>query len=332
MTLEELKSKLRPVEERDRGKLISVSYSKLDLLKQCSMKYKLKYVDGMYSNQQTLPLELGSILHKGMELKGRAKILKQPVKYNEIESIVLNGCEEKTDKGSEKLLGIVDIKKKYFDEWFKKEALDEKTYDEKIDLYFSKVLHSRMEDPEWKVIAVEQQFEFVYDNRCIIHGFIDRIDKKEDELKVVDYKSSKKTFREEDIKTPLQMVVYDMACVFLYGVLPTYHEYDFILLNQKQTTINGVCSKGYLTRGLKKIDSLLDLIEEMEKTKIYKPTPSPLCYWCSFPDKCHTPNAESRYAGTCQYYSLWKPDQKSFKVNKEYIPGVVEAPKRKLIF
>lgn len=332
MTLEELKSKLRPVMEEDRGKLISVSYSKLDLLKQCCMKYKLKYVDGMYSNQQTLPLELGSILHKGLELKGRAIIQKQPVKYNEIESIVLYGCEERTDKGSEKLLGINDIRKKYFEDWAKRDSIADKTYDEKMEVYFQKVLRNRMENKEWEVVAVEQQFEFVYDNRCIIHGFIDRIDKKGDERKVVDYKSSKKIFREEDIKTPLQMVVYDLACVFLYGILPTYHEYDFILLDQKQTTDDGVCSKGYLARGLKKIDSLLDLIEDMKKSQIYKPSPSPLCYWCSFPDRCHTPNVDPKFAGTCQYYSLWKPDQKSYKVNKTFVPGVIEEPRRKLVF
>ena len=62
-------------------------------------------------------------------------------------------------------------------------------YDEKMNVYFN-VLANRMEDKDWSVKAVEDSFEFVYDNRCIIHGFIDRIDENiHGDLKVIDYKS-----------------------------------------------------------------------------------------------------------------------------------------------
>lgn len=327
--LETILEKIRPVEDTDRGKLLTVSYSKLSLFENCAYRYKLKYIDGNYANSKTLALELGTILHKGLEIKGRNKIEGQDVDYDYIKTSVVEGCEEKNDKSTAFLPGTNDIKKRYMEDWMTKDENTGFNYNDKMEVYLNSVIQSRMENPEWNVFAVEDHFEFVYDNRCIVHGFIDRLDQNEDgEIKVIDYKSSKRVFRDADIKTPLQMVIYDIACVFKYGKLPMYHEYDFILLDKKQTTEDGVCSKGYLKRGLKKIDKLLSLIDEFEKSNIYKPSPTPLCYWCDFASKSHTPNADSRYGGSCVYHSLWKPDNKVFKVNKEWIPGEEVKPRR----
>lgn len=329
--MEEVAKLLRPVTEEDRASLLTVSYSKLSLFEHCAFRYKLKYVDKYYSESKTLALEIGSILHKGLELKGIRKMKDSEVDYDEIINTVYQGSIELTEKDKETLPGINDIRKRYIEEWNQKEETSGMNYTDKMDVYVHDVLPTRMEDKLWKTIGVEQNFEFVYNNRCIVHGFIDRIDQNsEGDLKVVDYKSSKKVFRDEDIKTPLQMVIYDLACVFIYGVLPKYHEYDFILLNQMQTTEDGVCTKGYLKRGIKKIDKLLDQIKLFEKTGIYKPSPTPLCYWCDYPDISHTPNANKQYAGLCPYYSLWTPDNKTFKKNREWIPG--EESKRRLVF
>lgn len=321
-------SKLRPVEEYDRGNLLTCSYSKLSLFENCAMRYKIKYIDGNYADSKTLPLELGTILHKGLEIKGRNKINKESVDYDYIKTSVVEGCEEKTDKSTEFLPGVTDIRKRYIEDWLRVDENTAINYDEKMNIYFN-VLTNRMEDKNWSVKAVEDSFEFVYDNKCIIHGFIDRIDENiHGDLKVIDYKSSKKVFRDTDIKTPLQMVIYDLACLFKYGVLPEHHEYDFILLDKKQTTEDGVCSKGYLKRGLKKIDKLLDSIDEFEKTNTYKPNPTPLCYWCDFAGRDYTPNADNRYGGLCPYHSLWTPENKTFKKNKEWNPEETKNVRR----
>lgn len=278
-------------------------------------------------------------------------MLNQEVDYDEIIDAVLSGCDEITDKGKEHIIGIDEIRKKYFEEYNTPDNASGMTYVEKMDIYFHEVLIERMEDEEWKVLGTEIKFEFVYKygededgkpKEVIIHGFIDRVDvgTASGKLKVVDYKSSKKVFPDAKIKTPLQMVIYDIACLQMYGQLPEEHEYDFILLNQQQTTLNGVCSKGYMKRGLTKLDKLLNRIDEMKKSGLYIPSPSPLCNWCDFPDKSHTPNADPKFAGMCEYYSLWKPDNKTFAVNKPYESIKIvndfkseEKPvKRKLIF
>lgn len=45
-------------------------------------------------------------------------------------------------------------------------------YSEKMDIFYNKVLPSRIDSKEWTPVAVEQRFEFVYDDRVIIQVFL----------------------------------------------------------------------------------------------------------------------------------------------------------------
>jgi hypothetical protein len=58
----------------------------------------------------------------------------------------------------------------------------------------------------------------------------------------------------------------------MFGKIPKEHEYDFILIDQKQNESDGVCSKGYLVRGEKKLNKLLQQIDE------YKANGQWICY------------------------------------------------------
>lgn len=334
--ISELKNKLRDATDEDRLNLATRSYSQLDLMHKCNMRFKLKYIDKNYSDTTSLALQIGSILHKGLELKGRYIIEGETVDYDFIKDQVLNGCEEVTAKGSERIVGISELRKKYWDEWGTSDNASGKNYNDKMETYFEQVLPSRMEGLEWDVLGTEIPFEFVYDERVIIKGFIDRIDMSNkdtddslDDLKVVDYKSSKKVYSDTDIKTPMQMITYALACLNKYGRVPVAYEYDFILLDEKQTSPD-VCTTGYLKRGVKKLDAMLDEIDEMTKSNIYTPSPTPLCHWCDF---CSTnSNADPRTKHLCVYYSKWTPENKTFEKNQIFDPAVQNKPRRKLIF
>ena len=324
--IKELLGKIRKVQEGDYKRLPIISYSKLDNFKKCPMSHKLKYVDRHFSNKSSLAMEIGSIAHKGLEMKGDFIINGLPTDYEYIREIVMNGCDE--GRGGH-ILGINELKKKYFEEFYEKDTKSGMNYDEKLQIYFENVLPTRMED-EWDILATEKRFEFVYDERVIIHGFIDRVDmlvkNGELHLRIVDYKSSKAVFRDTEIKTPLQHVIYDLGCLYLYKTLPEEHEYDFIFLDKKQGMEDGVCSKGYLKRGIKKINSLLDEMDEMEREQSWCPKPTPLCYWCPFHST--SPNADPLFAGMCRWHSLWTPDNKNFGVLNKW----GEEKPRKLIF
>lgn len=322
--------------EEDYGKILTGSYSKLDSFS-CPLSYKLKYKDKNFSKKSNLAMDIGSIIHFGLEKKAQYILKDEQVNYEEIINDIHQGYKEVDQAGKHKQIiqGIDTLDKTYFEDWF---ALDINglSYDDKMKIFFEKVLPTRMEEKEWKVLGAEIPFKFVYDDRIILQGFIDRVDclkKDEKSIKIIDYKTSKKTYPDTKIKTPLQHVIYDLAALFLYDELPIDHEYDFVLIDKKQNKLDGVCSRGYFARGIRKLDSILNKIAECDAEDEFKPAPTPLCYWC--PYHSTSPNADPKYKGLCKYHSLWTPTDKNYGVLNPYkgkINMEEEKPKRKLVF
>lgn len=68
--IEMLKEKVRKPDLFDEIDLPTVSYSKLDTFNTCQMKYDFIYNQKKRDDSTTLALELGSLAHKVLELKG----------------------------------------------------------------------------------------------------------------------------------------------------------------------------------------------------------------------------------------------------------------------
>ncbi len=316
--VEIVKNKIRAVIDADID-LPRFSYSKLECFLNCPYQFQKKYSEGKYPEGSTIALDVGTICHLILELKGQEKIQnKKCTNYEALFKILEEGFNDNTEKSHEHIKGINELKKEYWEDWYTKDNKSNMNYEEKIELFKEVVVPTRMTETDWFVKGTEVPFKFVYDNRVIVVGFIDRIDehKETGALRIVDYKTSKAKFDETKIKTPMQHIFYDMACMFMYDKLPMEHEYDFILINEKQTSADGVCSKGYLKRGIKKLDDTLDKIEEAANTKKYLPKPTPLCYWCPY----HTtsPNADNKYKGLCVYHSLWTPECRIYTTLNPY--------------
>ena len=279
------------------------------------MKFKLKYIDKNFEQSDAIHLDLGTLLHKILELKYQYMIKSQSVDYEYLASVLENGVlddESDKDQGTF-IMGLQQIKEKYGLEKFTE--VDEKSglsYEDKLYI-FEEYLKNDELGEGWKVLATELEFEFDFEDRVIFGGFIDRIDINESgDLRVVDYKSSNKVFADKDLTTPLQMMIYALACENLYGKTPIEFQYDMILLGEKQFA----CTKGYYNRGLKKINKTLDEIDWFKSIDDWKPKPTPLCHWCEFCE--NNPNSVWTTNYLCEYYSLWTPDRKTFAVNKEY--------------
>lgn len=289
------------------------SYSKLDLYKQCPLRYYYKYEQDKRSNDTSLALELGSICHKVLELKGielkNNKTITNDT-YDYLKDILHNGYKDE----SENLIGVEQLKKKYFENWFGIFSIP--SYTDKIKLFEDTTLKNSMSDDNWKVLECEMYFEFVYDNRIKIQGYIDRVDiNDKGEYRVVDYKTSKKVYDNSKLTTSWQFGIYAMAILNKFGTLPKEYIYNFILLNETQYAL----TKGWEKRLVKQLDGILDKIDNDKKANEFIPNPTPLCHWCDF---CkHNPLATT-YRTQCEYHSLWQPDNKTFSVNKHYCKGV----------
>ena len=154
---------LREVTEDDRKNLPTMSYSKLDMFINCPKRFQKRYMLGKRPEGQTISLELGSILHKGLEMKGNYILSGESVDYDTITKAVMDGCDEETEKNSDHLHGVNEIKTIYFEDWMKSFE-DSVNYQQKIELYMADVLPTRMEDVAWEIVGVEIPFEYVYNS------------------------------------------------------------------------------------------------------------------------------------------------------------------------
>lgn len=321
MNEEILKPYVRPVTEEDRKSLPVFSYSKMDVFRNCPYQYDLKYNQKKFSDDTSIALELGSLLHYILEQKGKMlarstfSIFEKPfVDYDWLNELMLNGVTETDEKTKDSLLGVNDLRKKYFEIWHKGDNASGMTYEDKMQI-FDIVLHNEMEwlneNNFWRPYLFEYQFEFVWNNRVIIKGFIDRVDKKDTGYRTIDYKTSKKTYDSSKLATSLQFGIYALAILNDFGVLPEESIYRFILLDETQKAL----TKGWEKRLIKLLESIFDKIDECNVNNTWVPKPSPLCHWCF---ACaHNPDA-TIYKYDCEYYSLWTPGNKTFECNRKW--------------
>ena len=323
--MQELLNRIRPVTDDDKN-LPVFSYSKMEVFKNCPLQYRYKYIEKKYTQDTSIALELGSLCHYVLEQKGKMIVSGETVDYEKLNDILMNGVTETDEKTKEELLGINQLKRKYFEVWHEADNASGASYDEKIKL-FDKVLHDEMEETDWKPTYFEKPFEFVWDNKVILKGFIDRIDTKDGQYRTVDYKTSKKVYEQSKLATSLQFGVYALAILNEFGVLPIESEYRFILIDDKQYAL----TKGWENRLIKAMDKVFGDIEASEKKSVFVPKPSPLCHWCNF---CQTNPEATIYRNECEYFSKWTPTQKTFEVNKKWnaLENINTAPKRKLVF
>ena len=323
--MQELLNRIRPVTDDDKD-LPVFSYSKMEVFKNCPLQYRYKYIEKKYSQDTSIALELGSLCHYVLEQKGKMIVSGETVDYEKLNDILMNGVTETDEKTKEELLGVNQLKREYFEVWHEADNASGASYDEKIKL-FDKVLHNEMEETDWKPTYFEKPFEFVWDNKVILKGFIDRIDTKDGQYRTVDYKTSKKVYEQSKLATSLQFGVYALAILNEFGVLPIESEYRFILIDDKQYAL----TKGWENRLIKAMDKVFGDIEASEKKSVFVPKPSPLCHWCNF---CQTNPEATIYRNECEYFSKWTPTQKTFEVNKKWnaLENINTAPKRKLVF
>jgi len=167
-------------------------------------------------------------------------------------------------------------------------------------------------DPaKFNIIDLESRFqvEIGDEEKHIITGIIDRIDKTGDGYEIIDYKTTRKLPSQEKVDNDLQLSIY------LAAFLKRYPKEIENLKNIKVSLYylkHGVKLSSERTfEQIKQSEKLvLDLIEEIRKSK-FEPRLSGLCDWCGYQNVCpmwkHKFKKESR------------ADMDSAKIIEEYI-------------
>ena len=288
------------------------SYSSINTYDQCPFKYYLQYIKKHYVYVDSLASDFGTLCHFilehiGLDLKEGRKPDYEKYKKDFKELNIPKKDAFDHDGG---VYGTDVLKKKYGKEFFEGDSNGQSYNTKSIDFVNRGMytLENYMKlHPDWKVWACEQYFDVTFNNHRF-GGYIDRVlyNEKTGEYIVEDIKTKGHPFKEEELVTPLQFVVYVKALADMTGVPEgkIHCVYDLPICDMRQDA----GTRGFIKRGLEKMDRIFKQIEENE----FKPSPSPLCWWCQF--NHGNPDCPEEGKNLCPYYSLWRPDHKTYDV------------------
>lgn len=267
------------------------SYSKISTYKQCKFKFKLKYLDKNFLYSANIATDFGSLVHTTEEQIALAIQKGLPIDYIRLKNNF-----------------IIEARKlslKYPTEYFKQDKSG-KTYQEKVYLYLDSAIYRlekfMLENPNLKIIGIEQHFEFDYDGVHSFNGSIDRafLDTMTDEILIQDIKTWSVQAQNSELKAPLQFAVYMMAANNLWNI-PLNKircEYDLPLCNQVQPALSATVVED----SKPELDKLFNGIHKND----FKPTITALCHWCEYNPLTNPGILETKPEAVCPYFSTWQ--------------------------
>lgn len=274
------------------------SYSKISTYKQCKFKFKLKYLDKNYLYSANIATDFGSLVHATEE--SIAKILQT------------GGIVNYVALKNNFILEAHKLALKYPNEFYTVDKSG-KTYQEKTYYYLDKAIY-RLEaflsnNPNLKIIGIEQKFEFNYDNVHSFNGSIDRafLNIETGEILIQDIKTWSVAASASDLKAPLQFAVYMMAAEQLWETPrdKIKCEYDLPLCDITQAAT----SADIVDEGREVLDKLFKGIHKND----FKPSVTALCHWCEYNPLTNPDILETKPDAVCPYFSTWKQSGDSVK-------------------
>lgn len=272
-------------------KLDRFSYSKISCYGQCKFKYLVKYKEKNFIYNANIATDFGSLVHSIEEDIAKALQVSQPVNYIALKNKF-----------------IIESRKlalKYPTEFFAKDKSD-RTYREKVYLYLDSAIY-RLENflkqnPDLRIIGIEQKFEYDYDGVHSFNGSIDRafLNVATGEILIQDIKTWSVPAQNSEIKAPLQFAVYMMAAQQLWDTPfdKIKCEYDLPLCNVVQPALSdNIVEEGKVT-----LDKLFKGIHDEN----FKPTVSALCHWCEYNPLTNPSIIDTKPNAVCPYFSTWQ--------------------------
>ena len=272
-------------------KLDRYSYSKISTYKQCRFKFKLKYLDKNFIFNASIATDFGSLVHSIEEDIAKAIQAEQPVNYVALKNKFIIESRK--------------IALKYPTEFYSADKSG-KTYQEKMYLYLDSAIY-RLENflkqnPDLRILGVEQKFEYDYDGVHSFNGSIDRafINIKTEEIIIQDVKTWSVPAQPSELKAPLQFAVYMMAAnkIWHVDISKIRCEYDLPLCD----LIQPATSDNIVEDGKKELDKLFKGIGDNN----FKPTITALCHWCEYNPLTNPSIIDTKPEAVCPYFSTWQ--------------------------
>lgn len=238
-----------------------ISYSSLDTYQSCPLKYKFQEIDKIRTPKSKEAV-FGSVIH------GTMKFIHTP-------GIISPTLEQALEHFSNAWNPAV----------FDSEQEERAAFTQGVKIIQD--YYKRNNPADYNIVNLESRFAIEIgqgDDKHVVSGIIDRIDRTEDGFEIIDYKTGKKMPTQKDVEENVQLSVY------LQAFLSQYPEEAGNLSKLK-------VSLYYLKHGMKLSATrteeqlkaneqlFLDTIKLIQEGK-FEPNVSPLCDWCGYQKNC----------------------------------------------
>ncbi|MFH1823976.1 MAG: PD-(D/E)XK nuclease family protein [Candidatus Firestonebacteria bacterium] len=241
------------------------SYSKLNSFKNCPYQYKLKYIDFVKIERETIERFLGNTVHSTLEY------LYKDIKADKSRSVdsVVKLYQWFWDKNFNSK--IIIVKKQYNFNHYRE------TGEKCIKKYYDK--HYPFNKNE--IIGLEEKIYIKIDdsNKYLLTGVVDRIDETPNgDIEIHDYKTGMRLPTQKAIEEEEQLSLYHLGVKDALGcnskqIKLIWHYLMFdqeFVLSKTDEKLNEVKSK------------TVKIIEEIENTKDFGTIKGPLCNYCEY--------------------------------------------------
>lgn len=238
-----------------------LSYSSISTYQNCPLSYKFRYVDRL-PTKRTAPLCFGSSLHA-----------------------ILAYFYDSSSAKPQALDELLEFLPQVWESDGYADHSEEQTYLQRAKEVLTQFYHTNIDDFQIP-LALEHKFSINLDC-CTLTGIIDRVDKLPNGcLEIIDYKTSKRLPPKSKIHSDLQLSIYHMAGLELWGAEPEKLSFYFLIPNTKISTKRN-------QNDINKTKSEIATVCEDMESKIFEAKQNPLCPWCDFQDRCPVHSGES---------------------------------------
>lgn len=233
-----------------------ISYSAFDTFNRCPLKYKLGYIDRVKVPQKP-EFFFGGLIHEVVQMALKRDPIIPPL--DEL---------------------LAHYKRRWQGESFPTKLEEEQYF--KLGEDMIRKFHGSFKPGFRNIVATEKRFYIPLNDKHVLSGIIDRIDKLPiGGYEVIDYKTSKKLPTQDDVDRDKQLCIYNFAVENLWpetkDVRLTLY---FLKFDQKITT----------TRRADEVESIKEEIiataDKIEKETDWTPKQNPLCDWCEYGNLC----------------------------------------------
>ena len=231
---------------------IKLSASSIDTYLACPLKYRLSKIDKIPQSASKPELVFGNIMHK-----------------------VLQRFHNNTPLSKDRILKIYD------EEWlpgkFDYKVREEKFFSQGKDMLIRYYEHCKTDTPN--VYKTEFKFNFQIKN-IIIVGSIDRIDKNNNEINIIDYKTSKTATR---AKASLQLAIYSLYLEQAEdkGIKGIPSQSSLYFLREPEEPIR---SHSFSFEELRNTEQKIFQVAQDIEDKKFSPIKGMHCNWCDYKD------------------------------------------------